>query len=825
MDVDATASFSRTVHVSYHLDWLPSDRATAVFGLNLPRLETTLTQADAVSSTEARRARSAARAEARQERDREREREDQIPRSTSPSGDLQPTPTIASTLTSPPSSAPRRSAIRSSSGAYSYSNLDIAVLVSLARIQSPTPPPSVRPSSPSTPKLALTLYHSASCLDNVLSDLLEFVNVPAVATLPVLRDHLLQSIGTGRQMPVATPHTELMADDPLWIAAALRYDIRRTIQTGAVHGDETSLTQSWFKRLSDAANQFVSAVAKSENDLAQSQSCSTATTGTRFAPSIWDGIAPNENPRPDLLCPNATFDAKASMSSLEAFSAVLRTAHRAELFIVPDLVPEDAVFKTNINVYDIMGEVMNPNDRHAGAVSLIVQVVTQMQLYRRRYGVVTAWNKGLVICRTGPTTFALSDWFMPTAPGRDRIESTTFAVLCALLLVNASSALDRERDLIRVDLVDTALEEVMERRKKRRLKKASQAASVRTNEASTSTHHSTADAPSGSSPMDELHAHEPFSSDLDSPDPSPITPNYPSFLDNHQPRLFPSSPSSSPYSETDMPSHPKCPTPSDTLKGDGALHISLSPILLTQSQQIRVSSRQHIPVHLLPTYHFDPIGECRPVHVELEGFHSQGRYWTAYCGNVGGKARVIVKICRLAAFADEDDDLQAGDVSCDDATSEIEHEMCVVRSRALASRITCAPILYGYWSGTRVASSGSPSPMGLRSRPMLTRDKTRLILAVMEDVGGEYSPTELHVKRDEIVAAFEQLHKAGFIHGDVAARHVRCGTDWDKKSLGRPRLIDFGRTRIASDDEIAAEQQVVQDMLARASWSSVYKIR
>ena len=115
-----------------------------------------------------------------------------------------------------------------------------------------------------------------------------------------------------------------------------------------------------------------------------------------------------------------------------------------------------------------------------------------MQLYRRRYGVITAWNKGLVICRTGPATFALSDSFMPTAPA-DREESTTFAVLCALLLVDASSALDRERYLIEVDIVDDASEEVAERRERRRREKASQArASVRTNEASMSTHHPTA---------------------------------------------------------------------------------------------------------------------------------------------------------------------------------------------------------------------------------------------------------------------------------------------------------------------------------------------
>ena len=201
-----------------------------------------------------------------------------------------------------------------------------------------------------------------------------------------------------------------------------------------------------------------------------------------------------------------------------------------------------------------------------------------------------------------------------------------------------------------------------------------------------------------------------------------------------------------------MPPNPELPKQSDTLTGGGVLRISVSPIILSKLKSIRVGGRQHIPVRFLPTYHFDPIGECDPVHVELEDFDSEGRYWTAYRGTVG-KARVIVKICRLAAFPEDDEDVDEDDwrngaAPFDEVTSEIEHEMSVMRSRALASRITCAPKVYGYWSGTRAAPSGSlPSPqppLDLPSRP--TRDRTRLIVAVMEDVGGEYSLTELHYK-------------------------------------------------------------------------------
>lgn len=324
---------------------------------------------------------------------------------------------------------------------------------------------------------------------------------------------------------------------------------------------------------------------------------------------------------------------------------------------------------------------------------------------------------------------------------------------------------------------------------------------------------------------------------------SPTTPTFPRpqlFQDHPCPKQYWASPFSSHHSPLahKEPLATLCPS----------LHISFGPQFASRMRQGLVAGSRLIPVDSLPEYQFTPWqpeacevrDACQEsssgMDIRLDAVDSEGLYWTAYRGTItqsvslkGQKdsQRVIVKICRPAAFGDGVVDVEGKrewDVSRAEAVSEIEHELHFLRSSFFRHHFTSAPALFGVWNGVCLPTSMMALGEGLSETEVeIMKDEYRLLVVVLEDVGPACSSSELHVRRDEIIDAFGQLHEAGFIHGDIAPRHVRRGiVAVGAESKPRVRLIDFGRTRLGSEDEVREERQAVVDMLDREAWSTVY---
>lgn len=64
--------------------------------------------------------------------------------------------------------------------------------------------------------------------------------------------------------------------------------------------------------------------------------------------------------------------------------------------------------------------------------------------------------------------------------------------------------------------------------------------------------------------------------------------------------------------------------------------------------------------------------------------------------------------------------------------------------------------------------------------------------------------------KSALLRALDRLHSLGFVHGDVRPQNIVVST-------AGPVLVDFGRCRLASEEERADEREALEELLDMAS--------
>lgn len=229
--------------------------------------------------------------------------------------------------------------------------------------------------------------------------------------------------------------------------------------------------------------------------------------------------------------------------------------------------------------------------------------------------------------------------------------------------------------------------------------------------------------------------------------------------------------------------------------------------------------------------------------IELDSLEGGGRYTLAYRGRMLSSGRTVAPspipiVAKFARPADADLDSCQGhgeDGGDDDEGSDAVRKLDGVRvgSVAVVNEFIRQIETYLTLAATQQTSpSPSPSPYYPFPRMLgafVARDRGQLgsavdlVVLVTEYAGVEASRHQCEEHRSAIERAFDYLWSRGMVHGDPARRHIRLEVSGEGQQDPNVvvKLIDFGRTSRASEDEIERERWQVALLCGETELSDI----
>lgn len=206
-------------------------------------------------------------------------------------------------------------------------------------------------------------------------------------------------------------------------------------------GDESAAGQPLERPMTDAAH---SVMAPLINGMVQSDANADPSAAV-YHQSLanydgwWNGTAPGENIRPDLISSKATLEVKASINQVANAVGHLSNSSSAVQFAYrqtcePNVNGSAATLRklANKDIVVCNRDGASPSWTQV-AISQLVQVIVQMRTHHRIYGILIDWEQAVLIRQTGPRTYAISPCFVRDPRGNSQ-KHNLLSLLCAAMI-------------------------------------------------------------------------------------------------------------------------------------------------------------------------------------------------------------------------------------------------------------------------------------------------------------------------------------------------------------------------------------------------------